>query len=888
MCGKTCPVPQAARRKINPWHIGLGAAAGAAAVALVWVVVGALKPPSPGTEVGPKQATRPDLSMPGPYPVVRVIDGDTIVVNIAGKDTTVRLIGVDTPQTKHPQKPVEYFGQEASRFTTDLLDGKQVLLGPDPHTDPQNRNGGTLAYVFRSPDLLLVNAEIIRQGYGHAYTRYRFMRMEEFRKLERSAREGKKGLWANRPVAVVKQPESRPVAMVKQPEPKKTKVPKPTTLPVTAPTAEGNPFEAPVLDVRPRVFLRRGEFDGLTVAKLRKAAASAEFRAVRSKWRRRPMGRAIEWMIGGKAEDLQAAISGLKQMRVGSGSWSGRGLGLVKLATLYDWLYDRLDADTRKVVAARIEKAADDAVVHITQGKAPFFYSRTPGALAGVTVAGIALKGVSPKAEGYLKLFRTWGVNEYFKAYQWVDGAATGATYTMYYTYVDLSWICAAWWSATGRNPAVWIRQRQGDWLGGIVRFNLWSMRPGFAFTDINDLYKPLWGTHEQFCQGLDIATYVTRDRHGRAWAQRWLGRFGSSLYHTEYAHNFLFRDITLPAAPLTDLPLAALFGRDSCGYGFFRSAWPAPGQPDGATHVFFRMGDPMNVHGGVSAGEFQVFRHTPLADRSGKYGSTDSPDDQYHYNCISTNVVLFTEAGNASDRGDQNTRRGLKTNHKTWAQWEAIRKRYGHDVACITDWQVGKTEARCRADLTRTNPPAKCAQWERELVWLGNRHLIVLDVVRTAKADVRRQWQLHCPTAPELGDRLITVTDEAPGKTWADPRLQPKVRRARLFCRTLAPKEYTLVVNAKDGARAFGPGGQAKGAVAGNPFHRKYGKHVVQIDPGTTTDRTVFLHVLTAEDATGAAAAPKASYRVVKPGRIEVTVAGLRTQLTVPDWFGK
>lgn len=90
-------------------------------------------------------------------------------------------------------------------------------------------------------------------------------------------------------------------------------------------TARGNPFEAPVLDVRPRVFLRRGEFDGLTVAKLRKTAASVEFRAVRSKWRRRPMGQAIEWMIGGKAEDLQAAISGLKRMDVGGGSWSGRG-----------------------------------------------------------------------------------------------------------------------------------------------------------------------------------------------------------------------------------------------------------------------------------------------------------------------------------------------------------------------------------------------------------------------------------------------------------------------------------------------------------------------------------------------------------------------------------
>ena len=653
------------------------------------------------------------------------------------------------------------------------------------------------------------------------------------------------------------------------------------------PATVGNPFQAPILDVRPRIFLRKDGFDGLTVAKLRTAVASAEFKAVREKWRSKPMGRALLWMIDGKSEDLQAAVAGLKQMDVGGGSWSDRGHGLINLATLYDWLYEELDEPTRRDVADRIVKAADDAVLHITRGRAPFYYSRTPGALAGVTLAGIVLKGVHPKAEEYLGLFRTWGVNDYFQAYEWVDGAATGASYTMYYTYVDLPAICAAWWSATGRNPAPWIREHQGDWLGGIVRFYLWSMRPGFAFTDINDLYRPLWNSHDQFCRGLDIATYVTRDGHGRAWAQRWLGRFGSALYHAEYAHHFLFRAAPPPADPLTDLTRAELFGRDSCGYGFFRSTWPAPGQPDEATHVFFRMGDPMNVHGGVAAGEFQVFRHAPLAGRGGKYGSYDSPPDQYHRNCISTNVVLFTEAGNASDRGDQRTRRGLKSDHKTWAEWLALRERSGHDVARIVDWQVTEAEARCRADLTKTNPSEKCSQWLREFVWLGYRHLVVLDVVETAGPAVERQWQLHCPTAPDVGDRLFTVTNEAPDYTWADATLNPSHRKATLFCRTLAPKEYTLVVNAKDGARAFAPDGQARGDVTGNPFHRQYGKHVVQIDPGTTDRRTVFLHVLTAVDE-GAAAPPKASCRLVGPGRAEVIVEGLSITLSVPEWFGR
>lgn len=370
------------------------------------------------------------------------------------------------------------------------------------------------------------------------------------------------------------------------------------------PAAEKNPFEAPVQPGRPRVFLRRENFDGLTVEKLRTAMQTPEYAGLRQKLFGKPSGRALLWMLDEKPDDLQAAIAGLKKMDASGGTWSDRGLALMQLSMLFDWLYEQLDEPTRQQTIAKIEKAADAAVAHITGGHAPYFYSRTPGALAGMTVAGIALSGVSAKADGYLKLFREWGVNDFFKSCEWTEGAMTGGLYSMFYNGVDLSAVCAAWWSATGHNPAGWIRQNQGDWLGKMVAFNRWYMRPGFAFTDINDTYREIWASHDQFCQGLDIANYVCRDGYGRAWSQRWLGRHGAALYHPAYADHFIFRDVTLEAKSLTDLPLAQLFGRESCGYGFFRSAWPADNQPDTATHVFFRCGDPMDVHGGVSAGE--------------------------------------------------------------------------------------------------------------------------------------------------------------------------------------------------------------------------------------------------------------------------------------------
>ena len=130
------------------------------------------------------------------HPVIRVVDGDTVVLSLDGVKTRIRLIGIDTPETVHPQKPVEHYGQEASTFLKNLLRGESVSLEYETEAATTDKYGRTLAYLYRAPDGLFVNAEIVRQGYGHAYTRFSFKYMEQFREYERIAREAGKGLWA--------------------------------------------------------------------------------------------------------------------------------------------------------------------------------------------------------------------------------------------------------------------------------------------------------------------------------------------------------------------------------------------------------------------------------------------------------------------------------------------------------------------------------------------------------------------------------------------------------------------------------------------------------------------------------------------------------------------
>ncbi len=133
------------------------------------------------------------------YKVKRVIDGDTILLNNGER---VRLIGVvDTPETVHPSKPVEYYGKEASAFTKRMVEGKKVKLEFDWNS--RDKYGRLLVYVYLL-DGTFLNAEIVKQGYGHAYTRFPFKYLEEFRQYEREAREAGRGLWAKEETKIEK------------------------------------------------------------------------------------------------------------------------------------------------------------------------------------------------------------------------------------------------------------------------------------------------------------------------------------------------------------------------------------------------------------------------------------------------------------------------------------------------------------------------------------------------------------------------------------------------------------------------------------------------------------------------------------------------------------
>lgn len=126
--------------------------------------------------------------------VTEVIDGDTIKIQ---SGQTVRLLGIDTPETKDPRRPVECFGKEASNETKKLLLGKDVILEKD--VSEADKYGRLLRYIYlplEDGQALFVNDYLVRAGFASVLTYPPDVKFDEqLREAERLARQNYRGLW---------------------------------------------------------------------------------------------------------------------------------------------------------------------------------------------------------------------------------------------------------------------------------------------------------------------------------------------------------------------------------------------------------------------------------------------------------------------------------------------------------------------------------------------------------------------------------------------------------------------------------------------------------------------------------------------------------------------
>jgi micrococcal nuclease len=131
------------------------------------------------------------------YVVREVKDGDTFTVMIGRHEVTIRILGIDTPETVDPRKPEQCYGKEASIKTKELLEGKTVQLKLNPDREEKDRYGRYLAYVYSGESgEIFLNEFLLENGYAREYTYgIPYMYQKEFREVEKRAKGKEKGLW---------------------------------------------------------------------------------------------------------------------------------------------------------------------------------------------------------------------------------------------------------------------------------------------------------------------------------------------------------------------------------------------------------------------------------------------------------------------------------------------------------------------------------------------------------------------------------------------------------------------------------------------------------------------------------------------------------------------
>lgn len=160
---------------------------------------------TPPQDTAEATTTAPTTAAPTPSPppsfpdgttpatVIRVVDGDTIEVEIEGETHKVRYIGIDTPETVDPRRPVGCFGEEASAANKALVEGR--IVGLEGDISDTDRFGRLLRYVWLN-DSEMVNAILVREGYAQSSAYPPDVRYQElFNGLEAGARSAGRGLW---------------------------------------------------------------------------------------------------------------------------------------------------------------------------------------------------------------------------------------------------------------------------------------------------------------------------------------------------------------------------------------------------------------------------------------------------------------------------------------------------------------------------------------------------------------------------------------------------------------------------------------------------------------------------------------------------------------------
>jgi len=332
-----------------------------------------------------------------------------------------------------------------------------------------------------------------------------------------------------------------------------------------------------------------------------------------------------------------------------------------------------------------------------------------------------------------------------------------------------------------------------------------------------------------------------------------------------DYAYkDFLWRDDTVPKRPLTTLPLSHI--SLGAGHVYARSSWD-----EGATYFFFKCSDRFTAHQHLDVGHFVIYKYTELAGDGGHYDGFGTPHDvNYHLRTIAHSTILVRDPSETWP----GIRAGRVTGndggqHHAWphhngavvdpAAWQKGRKLY--DIADILAFEDKGTYLYVAGDGTRAYSPKKLERFTRQIVFLRPDTFVIFDRVRAAQPAFRKTWLLQAMKTPERRGQHWVITN---GK-------------GRLFVQTLLPEKSDVrLASGPDLYRYDGKSYPPSRDTGPAPECR------IEVSPSRPAADDVFLHVLTAADATRGTVPAAMVQR--NAGTVEVTIGATRVRFSTKD----
>ena len=291
----------------------------------------------------------------------------------------------------------------------------------------------------------------------------------------------------------------------------------------------------------------------------------------------------------------------------------------------------------------------------------------------------------------------------------------------------------SAWYSATGQDKWKQVREEQDDWAWREAEFLIYARQPDSLLVRYADCFNRTSERYSFRVIGERALAYQVPpgQNYLNYLFQTQAVQSDNRVVEEGNAYNvFLWWDADQAGTTFTVLPHRTIFGRAGAGMVFWRSGWD-----EDDTFVFFKCGDYFEDHGHFDQGHLEVFRRAPLLIEAGAYEGEFNGTYRLNFyrKTIAHNSILAVDPSVPNDEGGQ--RIFSNQSEATLESWLANPV---NQTGNITDYRDNGYWSYVSGDLGKAYPPARLSRAVREVAWMGDRYLVVVDNLVPSSSSLR------------------------------------------------------------------------------------------------------------------------------------------------------